>query len=445
MKTPERDEVQFVRQPERVFRLGLLAIVLIYLAFALLSLFRLPAINGPDEGEHLRYMSILRDLHEMPLLPRYVPPGQEARQGEQAQHPPLYYAILAVCSYALPDVQADYAIRALKGLSVLMGLVALLTTALCARRLWPDDVVTALAATAALGFLPMFWVMTSLLNNTAGSLAAGGIALLLLQRALAADRVRARDWLWIGLTVSLGMLAKVTAIWLLPAVAVVMWARWRREEERSWRLLAAMLVPVALPLAVFVGGWLLYNFTHFGVLMPERVLDRRYLPKGLATIFFLPFAAKLLLHTIVDTIPKSALAPYWLMRGHVSEARSMALLIFYAVPPLLALVLSGLRHRRRLWQRPEIREALLVACVLGCLAAWCVAVEAVLHDWNTGLYAGRYAIDAAPAGALWWAAGMRKLFPWPKVRLAALAVWLTLLLSVSVWTHLFMFVFFHHA
>lgn len=445
MDNPERNAVETTPQSERVFRYGLLLIVLIYLTLAVLNVFRLPAINGPDEGEHLQYVRILRDQHAMPLLPRYVPPGQEARQGEQAQHPPLYYAIMAAVSYAFPNPAADYAIRGLKLLSVLMGLVALLATTLCARRLWPDDAITALAASASLAFLPMFIVMTSLLNNTAGSLAAGGIALLLLQRALVAERIRARDWLWIGLTVSLGMLAKVTAIWLLPVVAVVLWARWRREGQRSWKVLLAMLGPVVLPLVILVGGWFLYNFTHFGVLMPERVLDRRYLPNGVATIFFLPFAAKLLIHTIVNTIPLSMVAPYWLLRGHVSDNLSMLLLMLYVLPPVLAVLFSGFRQRRRILQRPEVHEAMLLACLLGGLAAWFVAVQAVLHDWNTGLYAGRYAVDAAPACALIWAAGMRKLLPWPKARLAVLALWLGGLLYVSVWIHQFMFAFFHRA
>lgn len=443
MDTPERDGVESAHRSERVFRVGLLAIVLIYLTLAFLSIFRLPAINGPDEGEHLQYVRILRDQHAMPLLPRYVAAGQEARQGDQAQHPPLYYAVLAVVSYALPDPAPDWAIRALKLMSVLMGLVALLTTAVCARRLWPDDATTALAAAASLAFLPMFWVMTSLLNNTAGSLAAGGVALLLLQKALAAERVRAAQWLWIGLAVSLGMLSKVTAIWLLPVVAVVIWARWRREERREWRTLLAMVGPVVVPLLVLVGGWLLYNFTHFGVLMPERVLDRRYLPMGVSTIFFLPFARNLLIHTIVATIPLSVVAPFWLLRGYVPNQLAMVLLILHALPPLLAVLISGYGQRRHIRERPEVHEALLLACVLGGLAAWFVAVQAVLHDWNTGLYAGRYAIDAAPACALIWAAGIRKLIPWHKPRVVVLVVWLGALLVVSLLIHLFMFAFFH--
>ncbi|MGE5530576.1 MAG: glycosyltransferase family 39 protein, partial [Bacteroidota bacterium] len=414
----------------------------LYLTLALLNIFRLPAINGPDEGEHLQYMLVLRNQHAMPLLPRYVPAGQEARMGEQAQHPPLYYAALAAVSYAFADPTADGAIRLLKLVSVLMGLGALLCTAACARRLWPHDSVTALAAAAALAFLPMFWVMTSLLNNTAGSLLASGLGLLLLLRALQAPQVRVREWLWVGLAVSLGMLAKVTAVWLLPAIAVVIWARWRREEQRTWRTALTMLWPVALPLAIFVGGWLSYNLSHFGVLMPERVLGRRYLPAGVMTIFFLPFARNLLLRTIFDSIPLSMVSPFWLLRGPVTDFAALLMLGTYALPPLLAVLVSGWRRRTTVLRRPEVGEAMLLSCFLGGLAAWVVAVEAVLHDWNTGLYAGRYAVEAAPACALIWAAGWKKLLPRPQYRVIAVGVWLLALLVISLLIQQFMTSFF---
>jgi hypothetical protein len=442
MDNPEVHPIEGAMHSERVFRCGLFLIVLVYLTLALLNILRLPAINGPDEGEHLQYMLVLRNQHAMPLLPRYVPAGQEARMGEQAQHPPLYYAVLAAFSYAFANPQSDTAIRLLKLLSVLMGLGALLCTAACARRLWPQDALTALSAAAALAFLPMFWVMTSLLNNTAGSLLASGLGLLLLVRALQAPRVRVREWLWVGLAVSLGMLAKVTAIWLVPAIAVVMWARWRREEQRTWRTALTMLWPVALPLAIFVGGWLYYNFSHFGLLMPERVLGRRYLPAGVMTIFFLPFARNLLIRTIFDAIPLSMVSPFWLLRGPVTDATALVMLGIYALPPLLALLVSAWLRRVAIIRRPEVGEAVLLACLAGGLAAWVVAIEAVLHDWNTGLYAGRYAVEAAPACALLWAAGWRKLLPRPQNRVIAVSVWLMALLVISILIQQFMTSFF---
>lgn len=425
---------------QRRLRLGLGLVGAVYLALALLNIFRLPALNGPDEAEHLRYILILRDQRAMPLLPRYVGPGQEARAGDQAQHPPAYYAVLAVLSYACPGLPADGAVRLLKLSSVAMGLGALLCTALCARRLWPEDDLAVLAATAALAFLPLFWVMTSLLNNSAGSLLAGSACLLLLQRALAARALRARDWLGVGLSAALGMMAKITAIWLLPVIAVAVWARWRRARPPFARSLASLIGPAALPILVLVGGWLAYNTSHFGELMPERILGRQYLD-DFSTIFFLPYAAYLLAYVTVINIPLTVVSPFWLLYHKVPTWLGMAVLLVYAGPALVAVLAAGWRRRREFLACPSVRAALLAACLAGGLGAWFVAVQAVLHDWNTGLYGGRYALDAAPACALIWAAGMR-LLPWPRHRPLLILSGLLLLLAVSLLMQLFMVGFF---
>lgn len=418
-------------------------VVLIYLTLGVANIVRLPVFNGPDEPEHWRYVQVLRETGQMPLLPRFVLSGQEARQAEQAQHPPLYYAALAAISYVLPPLSDPRTQLALKFASLLMGLIGLIATATCARRLWPDDLPVALAATAALAWLPMFWVMTSLINNSAGSLLASGLAMWACQRVLAAPQIRARDWLWVGLIVALGMLAKITAAWLVPFVLVVIWARWRREEQRNWRTLLAMALPALVPIIILVGSWLVYNLTHFATLMPERVTDRTFLPGGLPTIFFVPlWVSKLLGWVLVVGIPLSVATPFWLLRTSVSSAIAYVLLVIYAGPSVLGLLVKGLPRRKDMLTHPSVRAGMLLACVGGGLAAWAIAIEAPLHDWNTGLYAGRYAVDAAPACALLWAAGLRYLLPWPKIRLGALVLWLTGLLVTALWNQQFMTVFF---
>lgn len=433
--------------PPRSYWPAVAVIALTYLVLGTLNIARLPAINGPDEGDHLQYVKVLRDQCQLPVLPRFVQPGQEALSAEQAQHPPLYYAILAGASYALPPLETPFTQRALKFLSLLMGLGGLWALALCARRLWPEDLLTALGATASLAFLPMFWVMTSLINNSAGSLLASGLALLALQRALSDEQIRPGRWFWAGLVVALGMMMKITAAWLVPVVAVAIWARWRREPERAWRRVWAMVWPVALPLLVMVGGWLLRNLMCFSEIMPERVLGRQYLPAGIFTLLFMEpaeasFAGRLLLFVFFVTIPLSLVTPFWLLRTAMTHWLAYAVFLAYTLPALLALLVQGVRRRVELLAQPSGRQGLLLACLPGVLAAWIIALTAVMHDWNTGLYAGRYMVDAAPACALLWAAGMQKLLPAPKTRLVGLIVWLGALLAVSVWVHAFMFRFF---
>jgi hypothetical protein len=441
--------------PRRLFPWVVAVLLALYLALALANIYRLPPINGPDEGDHLIYVQILREQRAMPILPRFVRPGQETLTGEQAQHPPLYYAVLAVAATVLPDYHTAAGQRALKLVSVLMGLAGLLAFAVCAREMWPEDDTTALAAVGCVALMPMYAVMTSLINNSAGSLCASGFALMLLRRALAEPS--ARRWLLVGLAVGLGMVAKITALWLVPVVVVAWWlgrkaargagvppatrtAEDSGRDARTTRYILAALGPIVL----LAGSWLAYNLVRFGEIMPERVLDRRYLPLGLATILFLPMARDLLILVTLVTIPLSTFAPYWLLRTGMEHETGVVILILYLGPPLLALALIGWRRRRELWASPTPRQALLVAGVVGILAAWSIAVQAVLHDWNTGLYAGRYAVDSVPALALLFAAGMRALLPWPKARAAAVVAWLAALLVIAVLVHVMVVAFFQY-
>jgi 4-amino-4-deoxy-L-arabinose transferase-like glycosyltransferase len=421
----------------RLFIPGVALLTLIYLSLALANIVRLPPLRGPDESDHLAYVQVLRSQHAMPLLPRFTAPD-DPRVAEQAQHPPLYYAVLAAASTVLPDLHTVAGQRALKLVSVLMGLVGLLAFAVCARETWPDDDTTALAAVGFVAVMPLYWVMTSHINNTAGSLAASGVALLLLRRALA-DEPQPGRWLALGLTAALGMLAKITAAWLVPVIVVALWLQARRH---GGRVALRLVLPALAPMVLLVGVWLTYNWFSFGELMPQRVLGREYLPLGFMTVFFQPFAAKVLLHAVLVKIPLTAFTPFWLMADAVRPRAALIVLAAFLAPPLLAAMTGAWRRRGRHLTGRGPRHALLLACAVSIPAAWFIAIEAVLHDWNTGLYAGRYAVDALPAVALLFAAGMKELLPWPRVRAAGVGLWLLALLCLALLIHCYMVAFF---
>lgn len=440
-RTPLLSGPQDPRRSSR-FRLGVGGLAILYVGFALASIYRLPPLNGPDEGAHLLYVKVLREQRVMPILPQFTVPG-DPRMAEQAQHPPLYYAVLAVASSVLPDYDTASGQRMLKLVSLLLGLVGLLSLARCARELWPDDAVTALTAVGFLALLPLYWVMTSVINNTAGSLAASGLALLFLQRALRGQG-RTTDWLAVGVTVGLGLTTKLTAMWLVPVMIVGLWLHVRPQPDK-WRRLLRLAAPALLPIVLLVGIWVAHNWLSFGEFLPERVGGRRYLPAGFATIFFLPLARNLLLYVMFVSIPLTTVVPYWLMTSSLRPLVAMAILVAALGPPLVMAIVGAWRRRDALRTSPSPRQALLLSCAFGLLAAWVIAIEAVLHDWNTGLYAGRYAADALPALALCFAAGLRELLPGRKARAVAAAIWLTAFFVLSVLVHAFMYAFFLRA
>ncbi len=430
-------------RPRCLYRRGVTVLAALYALLALANIHGLPTLSGPDECDHLAYVQVLRSQHKLPVLPRFGAPD-DPRVAEQAQHPPVYYAVLAVASEVLPDLTTPAGQRALKLVSLLLGLVGLLAFARCAREMWPDDDTTALAAVGFVALMPMYWVMTSHINNTAGSLAASGVALLLLRRALAAEGAT-RPWLAVGVTVALGMLAKITAAWLVPVIAVAVWVRAR--QQGGGRAALRMALPALAPAVLLVGCWLAYNWYDFGEFMPQRVLGREYLREGFATIFFSPFAAKLLLRTVLTRVPLTAFTPYWLMAGEVGTGGAMVVLILALGPPLVAAALGAWRQRGLLGRAdseglPTPRQSLLLACAVGILAAWVIAIEAILNDWNTGLYAGRYAVDALPAVGLVFAAGMRELLPSPRARAWGVGLWLLGLLVLAVMVHMYMVMFY---
>ncbi|MBU0610480.1 MAG: glycosyltransferase family 39 protein [Armatimonadetes bacterium] len=421
----------------RLFPAGVALLTALYLTFALANILRLPPLRGPDEGDHLAYVQVLRAQHALPVLPRFAAPD-DPRVAEQAQHPPLYYAILAAASTVLPDPATPTGQRALKLVSVLMGLAGLLAFAACARRVWPEDDAAALLAVGFVALMPNYWVLTSHLNNSAGSLAASGVTLWLLWRALSGEP-RTGRWLAVGVAAGLGMLAKITAAWLLPVIVIALYLQGRRH---GWRGVAGPALAALLPTALLIGPWLAHNWLCVGTVMPQRVLGREYLPDGFLTLFFQPFAASLLLYVLVVKLPLTTLTPYWLLADSFAVGKALLLVVAGLGPVLGAAVVGAWRRRGQLATGAGDRRTLLVACAGGLVAAWFIALEAVLHDWNTGLYCGRYAVDALPALALVFTAGMRVLLPRPRPRAVGVALWLVALLVLSWAVHSYMVTFF---
>lgn len=419
----------------------------LYLSLGLLNLLSLPLFNGPDEPDHLAYITVLRQHRTLPVLTRLARPDQIHLAAEQAQHPPLYYTLMALASTPWRDPQSPSAVYLYKVISLLLGLVTILATATLARRLWPAAPTLAAGAVGALALLPNLFMMTSVINNTSGSLASGSLTLLALHGALTAPATGGplparRPWLKVGLWLAVALLTKLTAFWLVPAIIVALGLTWRRLAQRSWRALWAMAAPALLPAIILVGAWLVSNYLRCGDLVPERVIDRRFLPDGIAVLFFAPLARDMLLLSVFANVPISTFVPYWLLRVNVTLELVMLLLVIYAGPALVALYLRGTFSLQQLCHHPAPRQSMLLVCLTGALGAWFMGLEAVLHDWSAGLCAGRYALDAAPAMALLWAAGMGQIFRRSGPRLVGLSLWLTYLLALAIGTQIWVTSFF---
>jgi hypothetical protein len=169
-------------------------------------------------------------------------------------HPPLYHFVAAICS-ATFGVFGEAAGRVgLKLPGFLAGLGTVWLSARLARRLYPDDRVTQIAALAFAATLPMNLYVSAFVSNEGllAFLSAG--ALLAACDVLLSKRIDGRSVLALSVWTGLALLTKFTAL----VLAALTWAfaigRFAFEGGTSGRKLAREAALLAVP-AVLISGW----------------------------------------------------------------------------------------------------------------------------------------------------------------------------------------------
>jgi hypothetical protein len=256
-------------------RVVLAAVLLAYLALGVGFALRTPAWQAPDEPAHYNYVAqiaangccpvieigdwqqayldTLRSAHfRADLLDRL-----DTLQYEDHQ-PPLYY-LLEAPVYAL----TGGSLIALRLLSVIIGAGVVLCAFGVGKAMLPDRPQIALGAAAFVAFLPQHVAVLSAVDNDGLSELFVGLTLLATVVYLKDERVRAWQ---LGLFVGIGMLVKLSALFLVGLVPLAMLARWWMNRRtipfahlvREWALFA-------LPVLVLGGVWWARNLSVYGV------------------------------------------------------------------------------------------------------------------------------------------------------------------------------------
>jgi len=204
-----------------------------------------PLWEAPDETAHFPYVLYLIREHRLPVI---------GEIGEDHQ-PPLYYALGAMVTFWIDTSNVGELIRhnpnfiwfgkgnennviihgndelfpyhgtalamhLVRFLSTLLGTVTVLTTYLLAREIVPESRSFALGAAAINAFIPQFIFMNSVINNDSLLITLSSLSLLQMVRIMKGKEMSRVAFLWLGLFLGLSLMAKQSALVLLPLAVV---------------------------------------------------------------------------------------------------------------------------------------------------------------------------------------------------------------------------------
>lgn len=407
-------------------------VVLGYLFFATWYALVLPPGAGPDEAEHIRYIEILRSEHALPLLPHWSVENP-ALQGLSAQHPPLYYLVMAIVSLPFSSPQAGFGLYVLRIVSVLMGATALFFVLRAARRLWPSS-MSLIAAAGIFALFPNYQYMTSVVNNSTGVILASALTIWAIVSLLtSADegcwRSLPATWLWLGLAVAVGVATKLTAVWLMvPAAGCVIYC----ARERKWTLkkVLGIAAVVFVPAVVVAALWMGRSMMLYGMLVPQSVTQRSIVQDNM--FLLVPGVwATVAWYTASDIFVGLA-TPFWLAKPHGWQRCWVGWPLVLLFGTALAGYLRTAMNKSEVNPAERIRSVLARLCGWGFAVAWLIVIVIMLRDYVALNYGGRYMQSTMPAVGMIWAVGYSRLLKTDHLRRTILSLIFTLLLWASM-------------
>jgi 4-amino-4-deoxy-L-arabinose transferase-like glycosyltransferase len=266
----------------------LLVILLVYLIVAGLFAVFTPSWQAPDEPAHYNFVAqivhngccpviepgdwnspYLEQLKAAHFAPDLL--GNLATVQYEDHQPPLYYLLQAPL-FSL----TNGSLIALRLLSVVLGAGIVLCTYLLGVMVLLDRPQVALAASALVAFLPQHVAILASANNDAlGNL----IIALALVGSVAYLKGRAvKEW-QLGLLVGIGLLSKVSTLFVAGIVGLAILLKWWGERSQvSYSLLLRRIVLFAVPALLLGGIWWarsisVYGFPDiFGLRQHDRVV-----------------------------------------------------------------------------------------------------------------------------------------------------------------------------
>lgn len=407
----------------RLTYLLLALIMLAYVAAGVQYARLTPPWQAPDEPAHFNYVRYVAEQGALPVLqvgdfphqylarftnPKNTPTMSIDPLRYEAWQPPLYYLLAAVVYRAAGGATTAGQLLALRLFSVALGALLIAVAYRAVAALAPGRTWLALASAAFLAAVPMHVATTAAVNND--TLAELWVALVLWQlfALLRAPEPGLRRWAWLGLTLGLAGLTKLsTAITLPLALATLAYAAWRHEAAGRGRYLATRLAAIVVPAALLLLPWLARNAAVYGINDPlvfrwhEKVVEGQKLTADwLAEVGWRGGAA---------SFASTAFHSFWGQFGWMGVPIDGRL--YRGLGVLSGLALLGLLLRlpaeRRAWGKRPPAERFALA-----LLAALVALSLASFAWYNLTFLqpqGRYLFPALVPIGVFLAAGWREI------------------------------------
>lgn len=177
-----------------------------------------------------------------------------------ANHPPLYYALLAPFVRIAEPLSPESLQYLLRALAIPFGVAVILLAFATSRELFPDDRFLLVTVPTFVAFQPQVSYEAAMVNNDIAGIAFVSLVIYLLARGVR----RGFDVVtcgWLGAAVGLAMLAKSNSVAILPAIAVAIILREGAWNVRGWLSRGALTAGVA---AIVVAPWYIWFYRTYG-------------------------------------------------------------------------------------------------------------------------------------------------------------------------------------
>ncbi len=197
-----------------------------------------------------------RVVRAVTYLGNYLPSGWIYT----ANHPPLYYLLMAPVWEVTDDRSEEFQLYAFRLAAIPFGLLTVIFAYLTVRRLFPGDTFLAVTVPTFVALQPQIAYEAAMLNNDILAIATVSACLYLIAVGLQ-NRFTVGLCAWLGFALGLAMLSKTTAVMVMPAIAIAMILRLGWKNIGEWLPKGAMVLGIT---AVMAAPWYLYMLRSYG-------------------------------------------------------------------------------------------------------------------------------------------------------------------------------------